>query len=305
VTWLIAVASTLGLVVACSSSSSGSQGSASTQANETTAVQTTTTCGNPGNPPDRYSSVVVFSFENRTWDQVGLGFGPGMPFLHGLGQQCAYFTDWSETDQAQSSLTQYVGQVTGDAQPGTVNDCSPSAECSTQADNIFRQARTAGLTAINSVEGATTSCSDEGNAARHIPDLYMWGDDDRANCDAQVRPLSELNPDALPDFAFITPTLCNDGHDCADATVDTWAQQNIQPIIDSPAYKEGKVAVFVWYDEDHPVPNLWITPTATAGPHTLVGAGFAGTLAAWQSMLGLPCLAQSCTASDMRAAANS
>src|SRR4029077_7327744 len=83
-------------------------------------------CGNPGPAPRRYESVVVFAFENRTWDSVGLGFGPAMPYLHTLGQRCSYFADWTETDTSQNSLTQYVGQVTGAFQASTVNDCSPS-----------------------------------------------------------------------------------------------------------------------------------------------------------------------------------
>jgi hypothetical protein len=64
------------------------------------------------------------------------------------------------------------------------------------------------------------------------------------------------------------------------------------------------VAVFVWYDEDHPVPNMWIAPTAAAGPNDLAGAGYAGTLAAWESMLDLPCLEHACNARDMRRAAH-
>jgi phosphatidylinositol-3-phosphatase len=133
----------------------------------------------------------------------------------------------------------------------------------------------------------------------------MWGADDRAHCAEQVRPYSQFDPAHLPAFAFVTPTLCNDGHDCANDVVDKWARTNIQRVLDSAAYNAGKVAVFVWYDEGHPVPNLWITPTATAGAHNLAGAGYAGTLAAWESMLGLPCLANACNAPDMRHAANS
>jgi hypothetical protein len=228
-----------------------------------------------------------------------------MPYLGSLARRCAYFTDWTEADTTQSSLTQYVGQVTGARQPGTRNDCSPSDSCSTQADNIFRQARRAGLTAINYVEGATADCSAAGNAAKHIPSLYLWGADDRQHCDAQVLPLERLNADALPNFAFVTPNLCDDGHDCANPAVDNWSRVHIQAILRSAAYRAGVVAVFVWYDEDHPVPNLWITPTATPGPQTLQGAGFAGTLSAWESMLGLPCLADACGAPDMRAVANS
>jgi acid phosphatase len=228
-----------------------------------------------------------------------------MPFLHALAKRCAYFNQWNETDAGQNSLTQYVGQVTGARQPGTIDDCDPSATCSTQANSIFRQARRAGLVAINYVEGATTGCSAQGNAAKHIPVLYLWGADDRAYCQEQVRPLRELKVDHLPALAFVTPTLCNDGHDCSNATVDVWAHTHIQPVIDSAAYRAGNVAIFVWYDEDRPVPNLWITPTAVPGVHALVGAGFAGTLAAWESMLGLPCIANACGAADMRAATNS
>ncbi|MGO9877504.1 MAG: alkaline phosphatase family protein [Acidimicrobiia bacterium] len=237
-------------------------------------------CGNSGPVSERYRSVVVFAFENRTWNDVGgVGFG-AMPYLHRLAQQCAYFSDWSETDTNQDSLTQYVGQLTGAFQSGTVNDCAPSALCSTQANNLFRQARQARLTAINYVEGATSACSSEGNAAKHVPALYMWGANDRTYCQAQVRPLSEFNPNRLPSFAFVTPTLCNDGHDCANATVDGWAQTHMQPVLDSVAYRAGQVAVFVWYDEYQPVPNMWITPTATPGAVATAGAGYAGTLRA-------------------------
>jgi hypothetical protein len=262
-------------------------------------------CANPGRAPKRYRSVVVFAFENRTWDDVGLGFGPDMPYLHDLGQRCSYFTDWTETNTAQNSLTQYVGQVTGAFESGTVDDCSPSTSCSTDADNLFRQARESGLTAINYVEGATTGCSATGNAAKHVPVLYLWGADDRAHCNDQARPFSEFNAHALPAFAFVTPTQCNDGHDCSNSVVDAWAKEHLQPVLESNAYRAGDVAVFIWYDEDHPVPNLWITPTAKTGAITTAGAGYASTLKAWESMLGLPCRANACTAPDMRTPANS
>jgi hypothetical protein len=245
----------------------------------------------------------VFSFENRTWSNVGAGFSK-MPYFRRLAARCAYFTDWTETNTAQNSLTQYTGQVTGAFQSGTVNDCAPSAKCSTTADNIFRQARQAGRSAINFVEGASAPCSADGNAAKHIPALYLYGDGDRAACDQQVRPYRDFDPNDLPAFAFITPTLCNDGHDCDNARVNAWARANMQPVLDSAAYTAGKVAVFVWYDEDHPVPNIWIAPTAQGGASSLANAGYAGTLKAWESMLGLPCLASACNAPDMRRAAN-
>ena len=261
-------------------------------------------CVDAAAPPFRYDSVVVFAFENRTWNDVGLGFGQGMPYLHELGRQCAYFTDWTEARTDQNSLSQYVAQITGANQDATVDDCTPSATCSTQAESIFSQLRLGNRLAVNYVEGATKPCSASGNAAKHIPALYLWSADDRAACGVQVRPLREFNPERLPAFAFITPNLCNDGHDCDDRTVDRWAQAHVGPVLATRAYRAGRVAVFIWYDEDRPVPNLWLTKSAHAGPITLNGAGYAGTLRAWQSMLGLSCLGNGCQAPVMRVAAN-
>src|SRR5215218_5546194 len=224
---LAALALLLGALSACSSGGSHAASSSTSRPHSTstttrapsTRTRSGPVCGNPGPPPSAYRSIVVFSFENRTWNDVALGFGPGMPYLHQLGQQCAFFRTWTETDTTQSSLSQYVGQITGARQPHTADDCSPSAHCSTDADSIFRQLRTVGRSAVSYVEGATEPCSATNNAPRHVPALYLWAPQDRAHCVDQVRPLDELDVDHLPAFAFVTPNLCNDGHDCGNDTV--------------------------------------------------------------------------------------
>ncbi|HVU03252.1 MAG TPA: alkaline phosphatase family protein, partial [Polyangiaceae bacterium] len=259
-------------------------------------------CGSTAAPPAHYEHVVIFSFENRTWSNVGLGFSATtMPYLHALATQCSYFSDWTETNTSQNSLTQYIGETSGVNNSATVNDCSPSATCRSTDDNVFRQVRQAGGTAINYVEGATAGCSASGNAAKHVPALYYFGTytdgtgshSDHDFCNAEVRPYSEFDPNNLPTYAFVTPTLCNDGHDCNDATVNTWASTNIQRVLDSAAYKAGTVAVFVWYDEDHPVPNLTIAPTSHKGQITTTGVGsHAALLKTIEDLLGLPFMNQ-------------
>jgi len=259
-------------------------------------------CGSTAAPPAHYDHVVVFSFENRTWSNVGLGFSATtMPYLHGLAAQCSFFSDWTETNTSQNSLTQYIGETSGVDNPNTVNDCNPSTSCESTDNNIFRQVRLAGGTARNYVEGATTGCSAAGNAAKHIPGLYYFGTytdatgshNDHDFCNTEVRPFSEFDVNNLPTYAFITPTLCNDGHDCGDATVDAWAAAHIQPVLDSPAYKAGSVAVFIWYDEDHPVPNAQIAPTSHKGDVTQTGIGsHAALLKTIEDMLGLPFMNQ-------------
>jgi hypothetical protein len=259
-------------------------------------------CGSTATPPSTYQHVVVFSFENRSWSNVGLGFSAStMPYLHALASQCSFFSDWTETNTGQNSLTQYIGETSGVNNPNTVNDCNPSTTCRSTDNNIFRQVRQAGGTAINYVEGATTGCSASGNAAKHIPALYYYGSytdgtgthSDHDFCSTEVRPYSEFDVNNLPTYAFITPTLCNDGHDCSDSVVDSWASTNIQRVLDSAAYKAGTVGVFVWYDEDHPVPNAQIAPTSHAGDVTQTGIGsHAAMLKTIEDMLGLPFMNQ-------------
>src|SRR6478609_2854095 len=93
------------------SSTASLRGSSATPPNSPSTTRSV--CGNSGKAPPHYRSIVVFSFENRTWSAVG---GPGfgdMPYLRALASRCAWFADWTETNTAQNSLTQYVGQVTG------------------------------------------------------------------------------------------------------------------------------------------------------------------------------------------------
>ncbi|HXU05126.1 MAG TPA: alkaline phosphatase family protein, partial [Polyangia bacterium] len=258
-------------------------------------------CGSTAAPPARYQHVVVFSFENRTWSDVGPGFS-SMPYLRALAAQCSYFSDWTETNVLQDSLTQYIGATSGVNNPNTVNDCDPSSTCRSGDDNIFRQVRRAGGTARDYVEGATTGCSEGvNNAARHIPPLYYFGSytdatgahNDQDFCNTEVRPYTELDVNNLPTFAWISPNLCNDGHDCANNVVDAWASTNVQRVLDSAAYRAGTVAVFIWYDEDYPVPNATIAPTSHRGNITQAGVGsHAALLKTIEDMLGLPIMNQ-------------
>ena len=262
------------------------------------------TCGQSGPPPASYDHVVVFVNENRTWDEVGgVGFGD-LPWLGQVAAGCSVYTDWRETNPAQNSLTQYIGLTSGVDNPATVNDCKPSDRCRSTDDNIFRQVRESGGTARTYVEGATKPCSAKGNAPKHIPALYYQGGDDPAHCADEVRPLGELDPDDLPTYAMVVPDLCHDGHDCDDATVDEWLAEHLGAVLDGADYRAGTTAVFVLWDEDRPVPNLVIAPTATAGPLSLDGAGHAAALRTMEEMLGLPLLADANDAPSLRPSAN-
>ncbi len=212
---------------------------------------------------NKIDTIVVISEENRTWSNVG---GPGfsastMPYTHTLAAECGFFQNDTEINLTENSLTQYISVWTGQNDPnGIGNDCDPTTTCSYTGNNIFRVFRNAGIPHREYVEGATTTCSASGNAPKHIPELYMWDPTDRAACNTEVLPISQFNFATPPTgYTFITPTLCNDGHDCGDSTVDSWLSNTsrLPALFNSTAYKSGKVLVEIWYDEDHPKPNLF------------------------------------------------
>jgi hypothetical protein len=304
--WLVAlafVAATAGC--GASTSSGGAPGATTADGPSSTAspAGNQSPCGSEAGPPATYRHIVVVMEENRTWPEVGgVGFAdPTMPYLHSLAQQCTTFADWTETNPSQNSLTQYIGLTSGANNSHTVDDCAPSTTCSSPDDNIFRQVRVSGGTARSFVEGATGGCSVAGNAAKHVPAMYFSGSytdpagvihNDQDFCDAEVRPLGELDADHLPTFTMITPNLCNDGHDCSNDKVDSFAQAWVSKILAGSSYASGDTAVMVIYDEDHPVPNLIIAPTAVPGVNTTPGAGHAAMLKTWEQMLGLPPISQ-------------
>src|SRR5262249_36554113 len=176
---------------------------------------------------------------------------------------------------------------------------SPSARCSSRDDNIFRQVRVSGGTARTYVEGAQQPCSGAGNAAKHVPALYYRGTYQDATgthgdpdfCAAEVRPATEFDPDNLPTFAMFVPTLCNDGHDCANAAVDEWARVHIRALLDGSDYRAGNTAVFVLWDERDPEPNLVLAPSAQPGPRSGAGS-HVSALETIEQLLGVPVLQQ-------------
>ena len=256
--------------------------------------------------PVPITHIIVVSEENKTWSNVGGTQFQSAPYLHSLAVQCRTYADWTEMDTAQNSASQYVGAATGIKQVagtnGTVlSDCTPNiTSCRSLDDNIFRQVRASGGTARSYVEGATTGCSAAGNAAKHVPAMYMMGGDDQSYCTSEVRPLAELDPNNLPTFAWVTPNLCNDMHDCSVGTGDAWLATHLQPILDSDAYKSGSVLVEVWFDEDKPVPNMMLNPAIPAGVDTTTAATHLSALRLWEDLLGLPHIGGAATAVDLR-----
>jgi phospholipase C len=92
--------------------------------------------------------------------------------------------------------------------------------------------------------------------------------------------------------------MCNDEHDCDVATGDAWLRAWVPAILDSPAYRRGKTALFITYDEgsrsDNRVYTVVVSPYTKRGTVSTVRFDHYSLLATQEALLGLPCLGHAC-----------
>src|SRR3989440_1074640 len=134
--------------------------------------------------------------------------------------------------------------------------------------------------AIGGVDLAEFATPTDQYTTRHNPFMYFHSIiDNTAECNANVVPLGRLAPDGTPDpsghlardlahesttprFGFVTPNVCDDGHDatCAGtnsegghtgglAAADLWLKHWMPLILGSPAYRDGSLLAVVTFDE--------------------------------------------------------
>ena len=126
-----------------------------------------------------------------------------------------------------------------------------------------RERGVCGHPAINAVDGTQAATPADQFATRHVPFLYFHAViDDPVLCDSHVVSLDPLASDLAslsrtPNYAFITPDLCDDGHDdpCADparpggyAAINRFLGTWVPRITSSPAFQRDGLLI-VTFDE--------------------------------------------------------
>ncbi len=113
-------------------------------------------------------------------------------------------------------------------------------------------------------DGTQSATATDQYATRHNPFVYFHSIiDDTALCDSHVVNLNLLPQDlaqaaSTPNYVFITPDLCSDGHDatCADpkrpggyAGIEQFLKQWVPKITSSPAFKQENGLLAIIFDE--------------------------------------------------------
>jgi hypothetical protein len=175
----------------------------------------------PGVLPRATSShVVTIVMENKEYGDV-IG-NPSAPYLNRLARRYGLAT--ASYGVRHPSLPNYLALTSGSTH-GITSDCTA---CHVAARNIVDQLQRAHITWKAYMEDMPRACfpgaSAGGYAKKHNPFMYyddVAGDPKRCR---RVVPLARLRADLrrgrLPTYAFISPNLCHDTHDCGVRTGD-------------------------------------------------------------------------------------
>ncbi|WP_441412128.1 alkaline phosphatase family protein [Arthrobacter sp. 2MCAF14] len=269
----------------------------------------------PSAAAGKVGHIFVINLENQSYNKT---WGPGSaaPYLsQTLRSQGVLLTQYYGV--AHHSNPNYLAQISGQASnPMTRNDCTtyaPFIQTGTadpgqvlgsgcvypaSVPTLAGQLSGAGKTWKGYMEDMGTPCrhpnpgakDDSQNAkindqyaTRHNPFVYFTSITSLPGCQDNVVDYSNLARDlqsaaTTPNLAYISPNLCNDGHDspCVDgqpgglATADTWLKEQVPAILNSPAYRQDGLLVITFDEADGNATGPSGLPGGTAGG--LIGA---------------------------------
>ena len=261
-------------------------------------------------PPSKSSHVVVVVMENKEYDQV-LG-SHDAPYLTRLARR--YAAPRSLYGIRHPSLPNYLALIGGDTF-GIDDDCT---SCSVDGMTLVDQLESAGRTWRAYMQGLPRPCfkgSEHGRyAKKHDPFMYFKSIRDSARRCGSVVPYTQLARDLrrgdLPDFAFVSPDLCADTHDCSVHTGDRFLA-DLAPALLREIGPHGML--IVTYDEGSSdrgccgVARGGRIPTVVAGPDVRRGARGKGDYSTYsvlrtvEDFFGLPAIGKAADARPLDA----
>jgi len=217
---------------------------------QSTAVVTVS--GTPPPPPQAgvpaSNHVVLLVEENHMYSDV-IGSG-AMPYLSSLASKYGLATQYYA--DTHPSIGNYFMLTTGQILTNNDGECSPTFVTQAQ-DNIVRHLIAAGKTWKSYAESLPSvgyiGCDSGAYLKRHNPFSYITDVTQSSTEVANLVPFTQFATDLannqLPNFSFIVPNANDDAHNGTLGQADTWLQQNIAPLIASPAFQAGGDGILI------------------------------------------------------------
>ena len=276
-----------------------------------------------GLPPVRHVFVIVL--ENKAYSDTFANTSPAPYLSRTLVDQGAFVPNYWGIGH--ESLDNYIAMVSGQAPNGVTQADAPlytemapgtpgadgqaigqgsvyPASVKTIADQLLGAGRTwkgymedMGTTcrhpAVGSPDNTQSARQGDQYAMRHNPFVYFHSIIDSAACNAGDVPLDRLPGDlgsaaSTPNFAFVTPNLCDDGHDrtCVDGrqgglpAADAFLRHWVPLITGSAAFKQDGLLLVI-FDEAPAPPDSGPSDASAcpapcqspAGPNTVNPGG--------------------------------
>jgi phosphatidylinositol-3-phosphatase len=251
-------------------------------------------------PNPRSSRVVVIVMENAEYGEVIAS--PAAPYVNALARR--YGLASQSFAVTHPSLPNYLALTSGSTQ-GISSDCT---DCRVSARNIVDQLEAAGISWRAYLEDMPVPCfkgaGAGGYAKKHNPFAYYT---DVSSSPERCRKLvgfaqlaADLRSGRLPSYVWLSPNLCDDGHDCGVSAGDRFLARTV-PALLRELGPHGFL-VLTWDEGGSPrgcckLASGGHVATILAGPDVIRGAreqqpiDHYGVMASIEEALGLPLLA--------------
>jgi phosphatidylinositol-3-phosphatase len=191
-----------------------------------------------------YSHVIVVVMENLAYSEAITVSG-----YQTLAHRYASASDAYASTHP--SLPNYLDLTSGSTF-GISSDCT---SCYVSSDNLGAQLSAAHVSWDDFSQGVPHRCflgAEYGlYAGKHNP--FRYYDDIRASyamCDHLLTYgsfLRDLHPASrMPKFSFVTPNLCNDGHNCSPSVAFTWLSGFVRSVTSSAAWSKHGLLIVTW-----------------------------------------------------------
>ncbi len=267
-------------------------------------------------------TVFLIVEENHNWSSV---FGSSSaPYINNtLLPQASYATQYYNPPNLHPSEPNYLWLEAGTncfSDTGCITDDNPpSSHATNSTAHLVTLLDKAGVSwkayQENITDGSCPVASSGLYAVKHNPFMFFTNVTSNSTyCTSHERSYSDLSGDlannAVARYNFITPNLCDDGHNtCSPENdqvkqTDDWLSTAIPTIMQSQAYKNGG-AIFITWDEgeggDGPIGMIVLSPLARGhGYHNAIHYTHSSTLRTMEEIFHVsPYLADAANATDL------
>lgn len=265
-------------------------------------------------------TVFVIALENHDWSEFK--GAANAPYINKtLLPLASYANHYYTPSGVYPSLPNYLWREAG-TNFGIKNDDDPSSNHQSTTTHLVTQLKNAGISwktyqeDISGKDCPLTSVNryaPKHNAFVYFDDVTNANDPSSIYCIAHVRPFTEMAHDlennTVANYIFITPNLCNCGHDtCAPVNdpvrqTDNWLAANIPMILNSTAYKSGG-AVFISWDEGStgaaPIGLIVLSPYGKGGGYAnAVPYTHGSLLRTLEEIFGVPLIRDAALQTDL------